>query len=437
MEENDTRLPSSSNLGSGRGGQTMMIATLILFTTAILGPLLIGVRTGSFHFFLFRLYLPFYAVVLGWFVWKKRNEIWPLPTAVLLFATFSAWALLSMLWTSVVNVPWVFIVVSGLFVGAAAFFTGSDERTLMCYLLAIFVLVAVGEVIALWEIFFGGHLQTSNLAGAPQLDVRVGVAMASAWFYNRNDFSFFLVLALGPLFAAVLKASAKWILRAIGFICIGIFILIVWVNVARSAQLAAVVSVGSVFTLMAIRPWLRSRWSTPPKHGATILSILIFSAATAFVVLIWLVPNPVETVGSSLWIRWQLSAATLGLLAQTNGLGVGFGAFQAAIEASTVDTGGVLAPHNWLLYLLGTFGVVGTALFLAAYARLLWDLLLNAIESKGWVYVGLFGSLLALPIGALGPSNALHLGSFWLFIGLGAAAAYRTQFVANHFFFPL
>ena len=405
----------------------MVIATGILFTTAILGPLLVGIRTGSFHLFWFRLYLPFYAVALGWFVWTKRSELRPLPAPVLLFAAFGIWVMLSVLWASEFNISWFFFVVSGLFVGAAVFLTAFGERTLVRYLLVVFALVAAGEAVALVEIFTGWHLPTSRLAGAFGPDeVRVGVDMASAWFNNRNNFAFLLSLASGPLFAITLRTGTRRLWRMLSLSGIGVAVFIMWAGGAWAALAATVIALGSVFVLTALRSRLRVQSWTPPKHGATILTALVFLAAIAAISVLWFVPNPIGATGSSFWARWQLGVAALDLFVKTNGLGVGIGAFPSAIAASAVNTSGVLAPHNWLLYLLGTFGIVGTALFLAAYSRLLYDLLTNAVDVGGWEHIGLFGTMLALPVAALGPSNALQTHTFWLFLGFAAVTAYAS-----------
>lgn len=111
------------------------------------------------------------------------------------------------------------------------------------------------------------------------------------------------------------------------------------------------------------------------------------------------------------------------LLLWSNGLGVGVNSFSATSEALW---GMHVAPHNWFTGLLGEFGIIGTGLFLAAYARILYDVGARYIVTSDWLRLGLFGTMLSLPIGALGPSNVLyHFYSLWIVIGLAAAAAYR------------
>ena len=138
------------------------------------------------------------------------------------------------------------------------------------------------------------------------------------------------------------------------------------------------------------------------------------------------IPNPIDIYGSSFWDRWQLGLAAMELFFETNGLGVGIGAFPAAMETTSVNTTGTLAPHNWLFYTLGAFGIVGTTLFLAAFSRLLYDLLVAYLNTGSVLQLGLLGTLLPLPLSAIGPSNAMHTYVFWLFLALAAVAAYRT-----------
>lgn len=151
----------------------------------------------------------------------------------------------------------------------------------------------------------------------------------------------------------------------------------------------------------------------------------MYLAAAISLVAIATLSNPFGGgQGDPLWKRWQLAEAGLEIFVQSNGVGVGVGNFPTAVEPLPIETSGTLASHNWLLYLFGEFGIIGASLFLAAYARLLYDLFEQAVSIGSALQIGVFATLVALPVGALSPSNAIHTHTLWLFIGLAATVAY-------------
>ena len=135
------------------------------------------------------------------------------------------------------------------------------------------------------------------------------------------------------------------------------------------------------------------------------------------------IPNPFDNPWLSTWIRWNLGSEAVRILFATRGLGAGIGSFTHVINPAGPRE--ILAPHNWLFYLLAEFGVVGTGLFLLGYSYTLYDLGSSYLRRQKVLKLASFGTLVALPIGALGPSNAVLMQSFWLFLGLGLAATYR------------
>lgn len=403
--------------------------------TAILGRFLTGPSIGSYHAFWFRLYLPVYAVGLGVFLWMNRHTIAgkegtipSLPAAVWLFGAFGVYIAASSLWA--VNSDGVlyglFALGSALFVAAAVYVTGSNRRTLAIYVLTIFGLVAVGEAVALWELTTESHLHTSRLLTEPFTTWHEPKhPMASAWFYNRNGFGFFLGLAAGPLFALAAASNRRPITRLIAG---GGFVLAVAIlvnNGTRSALAMVALACGGMVALALSRGRLREH--TPSRRDRWGVTAAILGAAVLVVITLLFVPNPFSGA-SSLSVRWKLAVEGVQLLIHSHGLGVGVNSFSAANAALGGPIQAKLAPHNWLTNLLGEFGVIGTGLFLVAYARILYDVGARYVTTNDWLRLGLFGTMVSFPVGALGPANVLYTHhSLWIFIGLAAAAAYRTE----------
>lgn len=398
-----------------------------MIITAILGSFLTGIQVGSFHFFWFRLYLPFYVAIFGWFLWTNRRTFLPLPVAIWLLGGFGVYVVISVFW--VVNADGVlfglFALGSALFVAAAVFGTALNRRALVVYLVVIFGLVAVGEMIALWELVTESHLYTSRLLTEPFTTWHEPIhPMATAWFYNRNGFGFFLSLAAGPLFARVLRSDGGLGTRTLALCMFVGAVALLMNNGSRSALMMVAVALVSMVTLDLCRPRLRARM--PSRLGRDVVTTGVFSAALLAVAVLAFVPNPFAGV-PSLGVRWQLAVEGVQLLIRSNGLGVGVNSFSAANKALSGAIHGKLSPHNWLINLLGEFGIIGTGLFLAAYARILYDVGAKYVTTNDWLHLGLFGTMVSFPIGALGPANTLYTHhSLWIFLGLAAAAAYRT-----------
>lgn len=407
-----------------------VVATVFLIITAILRDSLIGPSIGTYQIIWFRLSLLVYVVGLGWFLWTNRRAIPPLPTAVWLLLGFSGYVAVSALWAWNTDglLHGLFQIGSALIVAGAIYVTTANRRVVVLYLGTIIGLVAVGEVIALWEVFTGGHLWTSRLVvteiPAHATFETFGFHVATAWFYNRNGFGFFLGLAAGPLFAWAFHSDRGLVARALAVCGLVLAVGLLWNNGSRSALAMVVLAPIGMIILSTLRPRVRAR--SPSRQDRWIVTAGVFGAALASVAALVFVPNPFAGV-SSLSNRWQLAVEGIRILVRSNGLGVGVNSFSAANMALSGPIHGKLAPHNWLTDLLGEFGIIGTGLFLAGYARILYDVGARYVTTDDWLRLGLFGTMVSFPVGALGPANVLYTHhSLWMFFGLAAAAAYRT-----------
>lgn len=427
-----------------------VIATATLIATGILGFLLVGISVGSLKLYWFRLYLPFYTLGFAWVLWRGRHTIRPLPVATWLLVGFGIYMVVSALWAAggVGDVVAGLATLGGALVTmAGVYWTSINRRVLLLYVGVLIALVAFAEVISLWEIITGNHLWLTRIVRRPEAanhpTGELGFPVATAWYYNRNNFGFFLAFLAAPLAALAHRSHRTLETRAVAALILVAALIIMKNNGSRAAIATAVLAIVAVEAFALLRPYLRER--VPSSAGRRAAMAGIFGAAALVVIVLVILRNPFyhsrslqlslqiteasipllsgET-GTSFAIRWQLAVQGLQMLVWSNGLGVGVGSFTPVYESMWGVSG---SPHNWLTGLLAEFGVIGTSLFLAAYARILYDIAARYVATADWLCLGLFGALVTLPINALGPSDALYtqLG-FWIVIGLAAAAAYRT-----------
>jgi O-antigen ligase len=142
--------------------------------------------------------------------------------------------------------------------------------------------------------------------------------------------------------------------------------------------------------------------------------------------LFGLVPNPFDSIGSSLWIRWQLQkAAILG-----GGLfGNGFGSSTAVIRSVEVAIAGKSDPHSWFGAILTDSGIIGLILYIMFYISLLMKCIKLSLN-RDPLNITCTIVLLALPVAALGPGNAILFRDYWIFLSL-SYSCYRLNHISD------
>ena len=87
---------------------------------------------------------------------------------------------------------------------------------------------------------------------------------------------------------------------------------------------------------------------------------------------------------SSINIRKQLFSETFDLVTLSGFMGVGGGNFEHYMDTDReFRTAGIINPHNWLLEIVGNFGVIILAGFLYIYLRWLYLLYMKYRSSSG------------------------------------------------------
>jgi O-antigen ligase len=124
-------------------------------------------------------------------------------------------------------------------------------------------------------------------------------------------------------------------------------------------------------------------------------------------------------------VRSSLLSDGLGLVAETDGLGVGAGNAEGEVR-SLANFPGVANLHNWWLEVLVNGGIVGFALYLLFYLTLLRGQTRAARRAADPFvrYLALAGALALIGwiVGSIGPSSAIHYAPMWIVFGLGMGA---------------
>jgi hypothetical protein len=278
----------------------------------------------------------------------------------------------------------------------------------------LLILAVLSLVVASFEIITGWHWSGSMLTELP--DAPRYSNLASVWYHNINDFSFFALVGTIPALILALKPTTNFHTR--------IFFASIWITGAiitfqifsRATMLAYPLVIITAVALVHSHGIRKLLCRVPVRVGeVTLPSIGVFSA-----VVFYQVPNPITNVGSSLWTRWQLQKAAV---LEGGIIGQGLGSASAIIGSSTITgLGGssLAAPHSWYGAIVSETGMLGLILFLIFYGGLLTKLsrISNMTDS---VQIMSVTALVTLPIAGLGPSNVLRMPTWWIVIGLAVA----------------
>jgi hypothetical protein len=237
----------------------------------------------------------------------------------------------------------------------------------------------------------------------------------TAWYYNANDFGYFLAV-LSPLYVSRFLYGS-WRERILSVVVLGgvggVFVL----DIPRAAIGGTVLSAGVCIVVYAVRDRMQSCIHVIKKLTVA-LPLVVAAVAVLLSFLIETLPLGSRSVTS----RWNLFRISTEV-ALTTVTGTGLLQFEDAVVQSALPTEGITDPHFWLTWLLGTVGVVGTILFLWMYGSLLATMLHRSLEDESYVSLGLFGVLVSFAVAGIGPSNVFRLEITWVVFGLCLAAS--------------
>ncbi len=255
-----------------------------------------------------------------------------------------------------------------------------DHRLLSKLHLFLVVIAVLYIVTAVWEVLTFNHLPPSKYYGHKFF-------RPTGPFYGENNMAAFMLLLLPFLLFLPKLYSKLWVQIGV-LISILITIYIITVQGARIAMLA----------MVAVLFWFLT-FHTKARTWVVIflLIVLIWGVVSYFIPGLlnfgWkMFSYEIASIGtesktvkmSSINIRKQLFSETFDLVTLSGFMGVGGGNFEHYMDTDReFRTAGIINAHNWLLEILGNFGIVILAGFLYIYIRWLYLLYMKYRSSSG------------------------------------------------------
>lgn len=409
------------------------ILVVLIALAAIGGPNLAAPGLGEV--FLFRVLIVLFGLGVAGYLLMDGRLVLPagLPRPAGILGVWFCWSALSIGWAE--NVPaalrWVsFLALMAGMAIAIAVFCRSRRRAkvLLWALLGTFVLAGL---IAMAEVATGMHLPTFR-AGVENTGGLIGVG---SLFGNQNNFATYLSLSL-PYLATLPLIYRDVRLRAIGIAGAAASLGFILLTGSKSGLLSAgFVLVGMLILAGADR---RSRRRLYVAVGVVALAALLVIPSLSGSGLIELdertttkldfgtLANQIQTGTGSGAVRATLLSDGLGLVNETNGLGVGAGNAETRVHELGPVAVRVSNLHNWWLEVLVNGGIVGFALYLLFYVTLIRRQAQAARHSSDPLvrYMALSGAiaLIGWIVGSIGPSTAIHFAPMWIVFGLSMGA---------------
>jgi teichuronic acid biosynthesis protein TuaE len=288
---------------------------------------------------------------------------------------------------------------------------------------SIWLAGAVVVLIALLELAFDIHLPTSRYVIEAERFAGMDLRRGTAFFYNENDLSVFLVLVFPFFMTRILRRPLS--VKLINFLAMVAIIAINYLNDARLSLIAIILQI-TVFALLAL--------FNQVKKGirlALILSPIIIGVLAWYVFPSLLNVDLFESIregNGSASHRFNLYLNGFYSTFQSFMLGVGPGNFPFHINEGMFRTSGFTNPHNWWLEVLSTYGLLVFAGYVALFLFILFKLFFKYESAKGKssLALSLLLSYIGFVIACLGPSSLFYFWPMWFFYGVALA------FIAKH-----
>jgi teichuronic acid biosynthesis protein TuaE len=411
-----------------------MAPLLVVLVTlaAIGGPNLAAPGLGEV--FLFRVLIVLMGLGLaGYLLMDGRLT---LPAGLLrpagILAAWFAWTALSIGWASnvVAAVRWTsFMAMMAGMALAIALYCGERRRAkiMLWSLLGAFV---VAGLVAVAELTTGMHLPTFRAGSESQRLIGVG-----SLFGNQNNFATFLGLSL-PFLVTLPLIYRDVRLRAVGVVGAAASLGFILLTGSKSGLLsAAFVLVGLIVLAGSDRRTRRRLFAAVGVVGLA-AAIVIPSLQGGGIVRLdertitkldfSTLLTQIETGTGSGAVRAGLLVDGLGLVASTDGLGVGAGNAETRVHELGPVAPRVPNLHNWWLEVLVNGGVVGFALYLWFYFTLIrrQSVVVRTAQDPLIRYMAMSGALAMIGwiAGSIGPSTAIHFAPMWIVFGLSMGA---------------
>lgn len=412
---------------------------VLITLAAIAGPNLAAPGLGGA--FLFRVLIVMFGIGLAAYLLMDGRLTLPagltLPAAVL--GIWFLWTALSIGWAQnlAAAVRWTsfMAMMAGMAVAIAVYCARRRRAKVMLW--ALFGAFVVAGLIAAVEVTTGLHLPTFRAGSESRVLIGVG-----SLFGNQNNFATFLGLSL-PFLATLPLVYRDARLRVVGVGGAAASLGFILLTGSKSGLLSAGFVLVGLIALVSSDPRTRRRLLAAIGVLAVAAAVVIPSLQGGGIIRLdertlnkldfTTLTTQIQTGVGSGAVRATLLADGLGLVAETNGLGVGAGNAETRVEEL-----GPIAPrvpnlHNWWLEVLVNGGVVGFALYLYFYVTLIrrQAAVVRTARDPLVRYMAMSGALAMIGwiAGSIGPSTAIHFAPMWIVFGLsmGALALARRE----------
>ncbi|WP_335384875.1 O-antigen ligase family protein [Neobacillus drentensis] len=272
-------------------------------------------------------------------------------------------------------------------------------------------------LICLIEFAFNIHLPTSRFIIEAERFSDIQARRATAFFYNENDLSVFLVLVFPFYLTGLLNKSIFFkLISAAGMISI---IFINYYNDARLSMGANLIQF-FLFVLLTKKNLINKGIRLLLLISPFIL-VIAFSVGVPFLQKETLFEGIKEGHGSA-FIRMNLYLNSLYATFQSFMLGVGPGNFQYNIYPM-FNTLGIINPHNWWLEILTNYGFVvfvGYCCFFIFILSRLYSIFRLDKKNNSLALTYLL-SYCGFIFACLSPSSLFYFWPMWFFYGVSLA----------------
>lgn len=398
----------------------IFISAIILIVFSTVGPALPSLHIREITIFPFRIVFPIFVAIYIIRIYIKSDKL-IISRTLIPFLGFVFLGIVTIVANpDIVSYRDFIIILKNIILFLSISFIMSNRYWLYQSWMVMSVLLISALVFASVEVAIGWHMSFSQVYNLP--DVPPVNTWATAWYYGTNHLSVFFSIASIYCFVMAIRPNIS-IYNRIGYIIPWASSLIFnYLLDARAGILAMVIVSISGLILTYHRPVLRYLVTDLDRVVGTLSVIIVFILVYLFAHM----PNPFETIGSSLWTRWQLQKAAIvggGLF------GNGFGSSAAVMRSVEVAIAGKSDPHSWFGVILTDTGMIGLILFIMFYVFLIMKCVKISLN-RDPINITCTIVLLALPVAALGPGNAILFRDYWIFLSL-SYSCYRLNHISD------
>ncbi|HHV37764.1 MAG TPA: O-antigen ligase family protein, partial [Candidatus Cloacimonetes bacterium] len=299
--------------------------------------------------------------------------------------------------------------------------------------LFLMFIVGIYFLTALWEIITFNHLPSSRLYQS-MMPIPTGP------FYNENNLAAFLLL-LFPMMLFFARLVPNIWGKIVSVSSTVLFLAVITIQGARIAMLISAAALGVFFIF-----FMKKRYRLLSLAG---IALALFMFVQIFPVQAKIgagllehelgsLRSETETVKmSSVKIRKHLIGEIFELTAESKFMGLGGGNIERHMSTDrTHRTAGIINAHNWMLELMGNFGVIPLMIFAYLYLKwlhLLWQKYREAEGRLKTLYMSYIWVLILFIPASVLPSSICWYNNYWIvFAAINALCHTPSSQIKEH-----